>query len=86
MPLASAAKTIAVADDFNQWRDVQPEFRDHVGETQPRHFDGVGGTHYTNTSGRNDFAELKVTRDATNLYFYAQTVQPITASTGANWM
>ena len=86
LPAASAAKTIVVADAFSQWRDVRPEFRDHVGETQPRRMDGVGGTHYTNTSGRNDFATIKVARDAANIYFYAQTVQPVTDRAGTNWM
>ena len=65
---------------------MQPEFRDHVGETQPRDFAGSGGRHYTNNSGRNDLAVLKVARDGTNLYFYAKTVQPITARTSTNWM
>ena len=86
LPITSAPKSISLASGFEQWRDVQPEFRDHLGETQPRQFDGVGGTRYTNTSGRNDFAVLKVARDAAKLYFHAQTVQPITASTGSNWM
>jgi len=86
LPKASPPKTISLTAGFGQWRDVQPEFRDHIGETQPRQFDGVGGTQYTNTSGRNDFAILKVARDAVNLYFYAQTVKPVTPGTGSNWM
>ncbi len=86
LPEASPPKTISLTTGFDQWRDVQPEYRDHVGETEPRDSDGVAGTHYTNYSGRNDFSLLKVSRDDTNLYFYAQTVQPITPSTGSNWM
>ena len=86
LPEASPPKKISIANDFAQWRDVRPEFRDNVGETQPRAFKGVGGMCYTNTSGRNDFFMLKVARDAMNIYFYAQTVQPITASSGTNWM
>ena len=45
--------------NFDQWRDVQPEFSDHVGQTVPRDFDGTGGMHYTNLSGRNDFASAQ---------------------------
>jgi len=41
--------------------------------------------HYTNSSGRNDLKLMKVARDATNLYFYAQTRQPLTPSTDPNW-
>ncbi len=80
LPKASAPKTISLADGFAQWRDVSPEFCDHVGETQPRHFAGSGGTHYTNNSGRNDFAVVKAARDEANIYFYARTVKPIVAA------
>jgi len=86
LPKASAPKTIALAGSFNQWTDVQPEFRDYVGDTQPRHFAGSGGRFYTNNSGRNDLWVMKVARDATNLYFYVKTVKAITPSTGSNWM
>jgi hypothetical protein len=80
LPKISAPKTISITGNFAQWRDVSPEFRDHVGETQPRDFAGSGGKHYTNNSGRNDFAALKVARDATNIFFYAKTVKPIVAA------
>ena len=42
-PRPSASRTVST-----QWRDVLPEFGDHVGETLPRDFDGVAGLHYTN--------------------------------------
>jgi hypothetical protein len=86
LPPPSPEKTINVAGGFDQWQDVQPEFLDHFGETAPRNFAGAGGLHYTNTSGRNDFALFKVARDATNFYFYARTVQPVTPATNTNWM
>ena len=40
---ASAAKPIRIDGGFEQWRDVGPEFLDHVGETIPRDFDGAAG-------------------------------------------
>ncbi len=86
LPKASPEKTIHLAAGFDQWRDVQPEFLDHVGETAPRDFAGAGGTHYINDSGRNDLAAFKIARDATNVYFYARTVQPISPATDTNWM
>jgi len=86
LPNASVPKTISLAGGFNQWNDVRPEFRDYVGDTQPRNFAGSGGTFYTNNSGRNDLWVMKVARDETNLYFYAKTVKPITPRTGTNWM
>ncbi len=86
LPEASPPMTIRPEDGFAAWKDVGPDFADHVGETLPRDHDGTGGTHHTDRTGRNDFAELKVARDAENLYFYARTVNPITPATDPNWM
>jgi len=86
LPPASPPATLNPQKSFDQWRDVTPAFRDHVGESLPRDFDGAGGTHYVNHTGRNDFALLKMARDATNLYCYARTVEPISPATGGHWM
>ncbi len=86
LPPVSPPKTIGATNGFAQWQDVQPDFLDHVGETAARDFDGAGGTHYQNFTGRNDLAQFKVARDATNIYFYARTVQPLTPATDTNWM
>ena len=64
LPKASAPVTIRLEGGFEQWKDVGPEFRDHVGETLPRDFDGAAGLHYTNRTGRNDLVACKVARDA----------------------
>ena len=84
IPPASELKTIAITKGFYQWQDVQPEYTDHVNETLPRNFAGVGGMHYTNDTGRNEFEAFKVARDRKDLYFYARTGSPIV--TGNNWM
>ena len=86
LPKASAPKTIRIAASFNQWQKVEPAYVAHFGNTLPRDFDGAGGTHYTNNTGRNEFALLKVARDKTNVYFYARTRKPITPHTDPNWM
>ncbi len=86
LPSASPEKTIRLTNDFAQWQEVRPEFVSHVGETGPRDFNGAGGTHYINASGRNDLVVCKVARDAANLYFYARTVAPLTPVTDTNWM
>lgn len=86
LPEASAPRIIRLEKDFAQWREVGPEFSDHIGETAPRDFDGAGGLHYTNRTGRNDFAAAKVARDAKHIHFYVRARQPLTASTGSNWM
>jgi hypothetical protein len=87
IPVASAATTIAIDGSFSDWASVGPEFRDHVGETAHRNHPGWGsaGT-YVNTSGRNDIRLTKVARDASNVYFYVQTSDPITAHTDPRWM
>jgi arylsulfatase A-like enzyme len=86
LPAASAPKTIRVAGGFAQWQDVGPEFADHWRETDPRDFDGAGGTHYTNRTGRNDLDVFKVARDDDGLYFYARTRGASTPPSDPFWM
>ncbi|HPZ52908.1 MAG TPA: hypothetical protein PLI11_08325, partial [Clostridia bacterium] len=47
---------------------------------------GIGKNHYINTSGRNDFKVCKVTHDNNNVYFYVETMEPITPFDGPYWM
>jgi hypothetical protein len=87
-PLPRASKPVSIRMDrgFGQWRDVEPEYRDHVGETIPRDFDGAGGLHYVNRTGRNDLVACKVARDAEMVWFYARTAAPLTPAKDPNWM
>lgn len=83
-PLADAAKTIA---NFADWSTISLAYRDYTGDTIARnHIGSPAGITYTNTTGRNDFDTMKVSRDATNLYFYAKTVANVTTNSGSNWM
>ncbi len=86
VPKSSPAKTIEITGGFEQWRDVEPEYLDHMGETVPRNFAGVAGTHYTNRTGRNDLVAFKVARDDKNVYFYARTRDQLSPATDPNWM
>ncbi|MDP4204960.1 MAG: hypothetical protein Q8859_03080 [Bacteroidota bacterium] len=80
----SAEKTIK---SFSDWSDVTPAYFDYTGDTQARNQQGAESSlNYTNNTGRNDFHWLKVARDGTNLFFYAETVDPITNNSGNNWM
>jgi hypothetical protein len=83
---ASAPKRIRIEAGFEQWHDVLPEFKDHIGEIEPRDFAGVAGLHYTNFSGRNDIVTSKVARDDRNIFFYVRTREPLTPNAGTNWM
>ncbi|MSU23953.1 MAG: hypothetical protein EXS32_09050 [Opitutus sp.] len=85
LPAASAAQTINVTGAFSQWSEIAPAFTDHAFDDDHRDF-GKGARHYVRTSGRNDLTVMKVARNATHVYFYAQTRRPLTASTDANWM
>ncbi len=86
-PVASGPTTIALDGSFTDWAGVQPEFRDHAGDTAHRRSSGWGDAGvYTNDSGRNDIVAAKVARDATTVYFYVKTAAPMTAHTDPNWM
>ena len=43
---------------------------------------GYGGLHYKDDSGRNDIVTCKVAVDDDNVYFYAETNEPLTPHTG----
>ncbi|MHB9036430.1 MAG: LamG domain-containing protein [Armatimonadota bacterium] len=83
----SASKTITIDGNFTDWLDVTPKFKDAIGDTMFRDFDGFGNTsvHYTNTTGRNDFVTTKVARDSTYVYFYVECADNITSYT-TMWM
>lgn len=87
IPRPSPSKTIKIDGQFDDWKDVGPEYRDDIGDTMHRDHPGWGSAgHYTNTTGRNDFVALKVARDSKFIYFYARTREPITPYTDKNWM
>lgn len=87
VPKASAATTIDIENsDVSQWSTVGPVFKTYQGNTFNRDADGYLGTHYTNTSGRNDLVSAKVARDADNLYFMVEAKDNITPYTDENWM
>lgn len=72
---------------FEDWAAVEPEFRDNLGD--PVHRDHAGwaqGQRYVNRTGRNDIIAAKVSLDATNVYFYVRAREPLTPSSGTNWM
>ncbi len=70
-----------------QWDAVRPVYRDAVGDTANRDWDGaVPHTHYTDRSARNDIAAAHVARDSSTLYFHVRTAAPLSPPTGRNWM
>ena len=86
VPVASRAKTIKI---FADWNDVKPVYIDYTSDTQSRNHPGAQSNpshQYTNNTGRNDFYLLKVARDKTNLYFYAEATMDISENKSDNWM
>ncbi len=79
--------TIEIDGDFADWDAVAPTYFDTEGDTFHRDHPGWGEVGpYINTTGRNDFSELKVALDEEFVYFMAQCVEPITPHTDPNWM
>lgn len=86
MQTGSSVK-INIRGSFKQWDKVEAVYSDHIGDTEHRNSPGHGQAGpYVNTSGRNDLVTMKVTYDATSVYFYAETDQPLTPSTDSGWM
>ncbi|HDP35454.1 MAG TPA: hypothetical protein ENN29_10140 [Candidatus Hydrogenedentes bacterium] len=85
-PSPQPPRAIDMAGGFEQWDGVQPEYHAHPFATLPRDFPGCGEYHYKVTTGRNDFVLLKAAHDAENVYFYAETREPVTTHTDPNWM
>lgn len=83
----SPPTTIRPGSNFSQWDSVKPEYRDHRFDTQHRNSPGIGQSGpYLNASGRNDLVSMKVARDTGFIYFYAQTLDPISTYRDSNWM
>jgi hypothetical protein len=82
----SAFRKINIRKGAGQWDSVRPIYYDHIRDTAHRDQPGWAGLHYVNDTGRNDFVEARVARDARNLYFTVRTSQPITKPGGSLWM
>ena len=77
---------IKIDGSFDDWDAVETVYWDTKGDVAHRNHAGYGGTHYVNTSGRNDIVKSKVAVDKKNVYFYVETTDTITSYTDANWM
>lgn len=86
-PQAGAQKTIDLRGGFDQWDSVSPEYRDEAGDTFVRDYPAYNSaTRLTNRTGRNDLVRMKVSRDSSFLYFYAQTRDAISPHSDPHWM
>jgi len=79
--------SINIKGNFNQWNQVETAFYDHIGDKEHRNSPGQGQAGpYVNKTGRNDLVTMKVTYNASAVYFYAETANTLTPSTDPNWM
>jgi len=82
----SVAKTIDINGGTEQWNDEAIlTFNHYTGNTRERSI-RTWGVKYEGEAIRNDIKTAKVSFDADNVYFYVETVDPITDASGANWM
>ncbi len=86
IPELKGYNKIFIDGRFTDWKKIKTEYRDTIGDTAHRDYNGYGGLHYTNNSGRNDITTCKVAVDKKNVYFFAETREPLTSHTGTNWM
>lgn len=86
IPVLHGCAAIKIDGEFADWKKIGVEYRDTIGDTVHRDYNGYGGLHYTNDSGRNDIVTCKVAVDTDNIYFYAETNEPLTPHTEPNWM
>ncbi len=86
-PAASGTAAIAIDGQFDDWKNVHPEFRDSVGDTAARDHPGYDQAgRYVNATGRNDLAFAKIATGGNDVCFYARTKKPITPFTDPAWM
>ena len=83
----SAPVTMNIDGDFSEWENVNPVFRDPVGDILHRNYRGYdAATFFINTTGRNDIIESRAGYDENNLYFFVKTAASLSPYTDPNWM
>ncbi len=86
-PSAGGPKTIVIDGEFDDWADVQPQYRDSALDCIARDEDGFGQSgRIVNNTFRNNFVLFKAAADSNNVYFYTRCEKPISPHTGKNWM
>ena len=81
------SRPIAIDGRFDDWREVEPTFRDTPGDPVKRHSKLLGKAgRVDDDSGRNDIVEAKVSADGDRVCFYVRTAAPLVPGDAANWM
>ncbi len=85
-PISSGTSEIAIDGAFKDWRNVDLEFRDTIGDTIHRHHKGYGSLMYRNETGRNDIVLSKAAHDQEHIFFFVKTREALTSYKDPNWM
>jgi len=81
------SRPVRIDGRFEEWREVEPEFRDDIGDPVSRDHAGWGKAgRYVNRTGRNDIVASKVSADGANVCFYVRTREPLSPCSDPNWM
>jgi len=86
LPKAEGEKSI---QKWGDWNEINPLYKDYTGDTEKRDHPGavlVPQNHYVNTTGRNDLVTMKVARDKQDIFFLAETADPIIQGDDETWM
>lgn len=70
---------IDVNGSFDQWNNekITAKYTDYVDDTNARDAKGFGNIDYKDSTGRNDFTEMKVAHNKDSLYFYVKCKEDI---------
>lgn len=74
------SKPVTVDGNFDDWKEVGPEFRDTIGDPVKRDYRGwAKDSRYVNKTGLNDLVAAKISVDEPNqsLFFHVRTAEPI---------
>ena len=86
IPELKGLSEMRIDGNFTDWNKIMVEYRDTKGDIFHRDYNGYGGLHYKNSSGRNDIITSKVAVDKKDIYFYAETDEALSSYSGNNWM
>lgn len=86
VPVLNGLSKIKIDKEFLDWDLIKTAYRDTKGDVVHRDYNGYGGLHYTNVSGRNDIITSKVAVNKSRIFFYAKTDAPLTPYSANNWM
>lgn len=85
LPKPLPEQEIKIDGKFDDWKSAL-RFNDPLQDIPHRNHEGWAGKIYTETSGRNDFANVRVAPQEDTVSFLLHTRAPLTKPEGSEWM